>query len=111
MAHMLHDVDLDSLGSLVNRPGKFEGEPLWVPYFYDQSMNGDGVTIDLDESWGSSIEAFQVDAEESEAFNLPIGSWIVLEFCSNGFVFGHQAPIECTIESQVRDWWMEVQSK
>jgi hypothetical protein len=81
-------------------PGKFEGESPATEYFYEQMMNGDGETIYADyetneydekeynEEDGPHAELFHINAEESEAFNLPIGFWFMLTEDSQGFVMG-----------------------
>ena len=32
---------------IIKNPGKFEGESIMTPYFYEASLNGDGETISL----------------------------------------------------------------
>lgn len=77
-------------------PGKFEGEPPETAYYYEQWLNGDGDAIfplasdDLDNpDMGPEYTIFQVDANESEAFNLGCGSYVVLWEDSQGFVMLH----------------------
>jgi hypothetical protein len=46
------DYEIDSHG-IIRSPGKFEGEPRYVPYFWDAYLNGmadddDGVTLTFD---------------------------------------------------------------
>jgi hypothetical protein len=94
-------------------PGKFEGEPAETEYFYEQMMNGDGETIyasndsDSEDEYGSDTpcaELFQIDAYESEAFDLPIGRWFLLVEDSQGFVFGSVHETRDKAESAFNKW-------
>jgi hypothetical protein len=73
-------------------PGKFEGEPPETAYFYDQWANGDGedhCPTATDNETGTMYTVFKVDAEESEAFDLPVGAYVVLWEDPQGFVMTH----------------------
>lgn len=71
-------------------PRKFEGESPATEYFYEQMLGGDGEEIyadngeDGEEFTGEEYSAtiFHINAEESEAFDLPIGH------CSSGSANG-----------------------
>jgi hypothetical protein len=94
-------------------PGKFEGETAATEYFYEQSLKGDGETLfathldeEQDDYWetGNSAELFHIDAEESEAFNLPIGHWFLLVEDSQGFVMGSCHESQEGAEKEFRAW-------
>lgn len=70
-----YNVDAQSL--LITSHGKFEGEPLWVPYLWDQYLNGsfdediDGVLFfrvsEEDKVlWPELVECYAVALEESD---------------------------------------------
>lgn len=66
-------------------PGKFEGEPIYVPYFWDLVLDGNSNdTIDDD---GNLYSEILISREDRERFpEIPEGSKIVLWEDSNGFV-------------------------
>ena len=68
--------------------GKFEGEEWYAPYYWDAVLNGDGETIYCVEDVTQDIsgDLFQVSAEESEAFDIECGRWILVRNDSQGFV-------------------------
>lgn len=73
-------------------PGKFESEPPETTYYYEQWLNGDGDAIfPTADDFDSGIEysIFCVNAEESDAFDLGCGSYVVLWEDSQGFVMLH----------------------
>lgn len=81
--------DYSTRDGLISSPGKFEGEPLFVPYFYDIAMNGFGVAIygggedglELDGEW------FAIEDGDREAFpELENARFVVLWYSSDGFV-------------------------
>lgn len=95
------------------QPGKFEGEDAATEYFYDQMCNGDGETIwpatigDADDSGMNdepSAELFRIDAEEAEAFGLPIGHWFLLREDSQGFAIGSVHATREAAEQRFADW-------
>lgn len=75
--------------AMVSRPGKFEGEPRWVPYFYGQML--DGCSSECGEDWDS----FDIEAEEYKLFPELQGHKVVLlTYCDSGFVYGTLDPEE-----------------
>jgi hypothetical protein len=99
-----------------SRPGKFEGETADTEYFYERMCEGDGETIyayggdddqteaDFADTEEASAELFQVDAEESAAFGLPVGHWYLLREDSQGFVFGTVHATREQAEAKFRRW-------
>lgn len=89
-------------------PGKFEGESAATEYFYEQMLNGDGETIyaDGDPSADSSLaaEVFQIDADEADAFDLPVGHWFLLREDSNGFSYGSAHKTREAAERTFNKW-------
>lgn len=96
------------------RPGKFEGEMAATEYFYEQMCNGDGETVyapsedsdDIDDGadgWPCG-ELFRIDADESEAFGLPIGAWFLLREDSQGFAYGTHHETRELAEQYFRHW-------
>jgi hypothetical protein len=70
--------------SITSGPGKFECEPNYTPYYWEGVLEGDGedhVFADDD-----IVTTFCVDAYESEAFELPIHSWVMVWETDQGFV-------------------------
>ena len=67
----------------VKRPGKFEGEAPWVPYFYNAYMDGFGDYVD------EETQEFDVEAQDIAIFpELKGNSKVTLYFDSQGFVSG-----------------------
>jgi hypothetical protein len=50
----------------ITSPGKFEDEPIWIPYFYDLFLSGDGDTYD--DSCGHMVAEFNVCAADVTEF-------------------------------------------
>lgn len=74
--------------AMVKGPGKFECEPAWTAYFWDQVMNGDGEDR---VSGGDTISMFEPDAWEREAFPELEGYDVVSVYSdSRGFVVGNK---------------------
>lgn len=73
---------------IIRNPGKFEGEPLWVPYFWVQGLDG-CANLDVDGEDGSPpIWAFQVTDEDRTQFpELAKVYAVALEESDHGFVF------------------------
>ena len=78
---------------VIHSPGKFECEAVWVPYFWDLFMEGEGEEV-MDEDGEEVATRFRVDAEEEEAFadvlggELRCGATVELFEDSQGFVIG-----------------------
>jgi hypothetical protein len=89
-------------------PGKFEGETAATEYFHEQMLNGDGETIyvnyDNEFNDGPVAETFHVNAEESEAFDLPIGSTFMICGDSQGFVYGSIHANRAEAEAKFKSW-------
>jgi hypothetical protein len=89
------------------QPGKFEGESAATEYFYEQMLNGDGETVfpDIDgDICANSAELFHINADESEAFNLPIGHWFLLREDSQGFAYGTTHATRAEAEQKFQSW-------
>lgn len=73
----------DEYQATVNRPGQFEGEAPWVPYFWDVYLAGMA-----DDDDGETL-FFTVDATDAAMFpELTIGMTVCLEQRDDGFVNG-----------------------
>ena len=89
----LIESEFDVVDGVIQNPGKFEGEAVWVPYYWDLVMEREGEEV-CDENGEWEATRFQVDAEEEEAFadvlggKLKCGSTIELFQDSQGFVIG-----------------------
>lgn len=89
----------------VSRPGKFEGQPAYVPYFWESSLHGCGPEpiypdapdedeeedynpFDDDECYmGPAVYPFVVDADDAYLFpELAIGQTVYLYESDSGFV-------------------------
>ena len=68
--------------SYIMNPGKFEGEPIFTPYFYELAMNGMG------EPGPDNSDRFYVEPEDIQEFPELAGIITVeLQYSDNGFVF------------------------
>ena len=97
-------------------PGKFEGEIAATEYFYEQMLNGDGETIFAEipiadgpddfiyDEDAPQAEIFHVNADEAEAFDLPIGSVFMIREDSQGFVYGSMHPTHEKAEAKFNSW-------
>jgi hypothetical protein len=91
------------------QPGKFEGESAATEYFHEQMLNGDGEYYFPDETDDGmndapSCSVFQIDVEESEAFDLTLGYWFLLWEDSQGFAYGKAFATREQAESHFRIW-------
>ena len=59
-ADIIAEYDVDTHGT-IRSPGKFEGEPVYAPYFYDALMNG---FADDDDG----VASFNIDANDIKEF-------------------------------------------
>jgi hypothetical protein len=96
-------------------PGKFEGESPETEYFYEQMLDSSGgetmyapqtddeMEGDYDDQTPCA-EVFQIDADESDAFDLPIGHWFLLCTDSQGFVYGSVHPTREAAERAFNEW-------
>lgn len=85
-------------------PGKFEGENPATEYFYGLMLDGDGETIYPAEDSDFRADIFTVDADEAEAFGLPIGSVYMIREDSQGFAIGSSHPTREDAEKRFADW-------
>lgn len=77
--------DYRIINGRIANPGKFQGEPRWVPYFYD-------LEDDLQVEDGACVvcRAFQLTPEERQRFPELKGVFaVVLAETDDGFVTGH----------------------
>ena len=72
---------------IIRNPGKYELEHVWVPYYWDLALDGDGED-ELDDDGEVMATRFVVDSEEAEAFGLECGATVELFEDSQGFVIG-----------------------
>ena len=102
-------IDVPRYKEMVRGPGRFEGEPPETAYYYEQAMNGDGEMFfpDLDDSDDDDrfFDGFEVNAEESEAFGLPIGSWYLIRTDSQGFIIWLNEPNRAAAEASVNKYF------
>jgi hypothetical protein len=76
-----HDFSVDQYG-LITDKGKFEREPLFMPYFYEKFLSGDGDCCDAD---GTVL--FFINDDDRKLFpSLADCETIILIFHDNGFV-------------------------
>lgn len=96
-------------------PGKFEGETAATCYFHEQMLNGEGETIyesnfiEIDENEDfvedcRKADLFDVNADESEAFDLPIGAIFMIREDSQGFVYGFVHANRAEAEAKFKSW-------
>ena len=72
---------------VIRNPGKFELEHVWVPYYWELALDGEGED-ELDENGEVMATTFVVDSEEAEAFGLDCGATVELFEDSQGYVIG-----------------------
>ena len=72
---------------IIRNPGKFERECVWVPYYWDLALNGEGED-EFDEDGEVLATEFVVDSEEAEAFGLECGATVEVFEGSLGYVIG-----------------------
>ena len=72
---------------IIRNPGKFELEHVWVPYYWDLVLDGEGED-ELDENGEVLATEFVVDSDEAEAFGLECGATVEVSEDSQGFVIG-----------------------
>lgn len=71
---------------MVSRPGKFENEPIYSPYFWDIVMNGFSDDI-LDDN-GETIDVCFINEKDLTLFPELKGTYAILIFQDNsGFVY------------------------
>ena len=77
----------DEYVNIVSHPGKFEGEPAWVPYFWDLTM--DGGADDVDDDNGTDIYIFTIQEDDIAVFPELAGmSYVEVWETDQGFVCG-----------------------
>ena len=83
--------DYKVVGGIIRSPGKFEGEPIWAPYFWEALLNGEA---DTDEGGVATFTVTKEDVAQfadiyggTEIGDLSVGEVVVLECCDNGFVY------------------------
>ena len=70
-------------------PGKFEGQPLWVVYFYAMSLDGDGEVLHDMEEDGDVEVKMEVNSEERWVFpDLQDATHVSILEDSVGFAYG-----------------------
>ena len=80
-ADVYRDYKVSDEVPIIVSPGKFEGEWVWAPYFYDAMLNGDGE--EEDDGW----LAFVVGPEDLKEFpELDGVKWVSLYEREDGFV-------------------------
>ena len=102
-------IDATKYQEQVKGPGKFEGEPAETTYYWDRMLEGDGDSVARwsdDDPDGECEpvfdgELFEVDCEESEAFDLPIGSYVVLWTDSQGFTMSKNFETREAVDSWI----------
>jgi len=78
----------DEYVDIVERPGKFEGEEPYVPYFYDMAM--EGAQDDVSFVGDMQIDWFRIDSEDARMFpelEDEVGDWVGIAEDYQGFIF------------------------
>lgn len=63
---ILKDYDVNEHG-IIQTPGKFEAEMLYVPHFYDFTLDGSGEVLD----WPDGAETYLVDVDDKDKKDWP----------------------------------------
>lgn len=78
-------------GDLIEAPGKFEGEPLWAPYFWEQ---------DADEDDGEGVYTYHVTEKDRAIFpELKAIKTVFLEEDDQGFVTSDYEEVDAEAET------------
>ena len=80
---ILKDYKVDEHGIIMS-PGKFEGEMLYVPYFWDISLDGGG--LDEGEDW-CSLKIESEDYAEFPELIKGVDDYIILSTSESGFIY------------------------
>ena len=73
----------------ITDPGKFEGEPLWVSFAYDASLNGDGDQYGDVSELGEHICYLVVDDKDRKEWGLDANVYgVSIMETDMGFVYG-----------------------
>lgn len=81
---LLQQYDVNDRG-IITTSGKFEGEPLWAPYFYEFASDGEELSF---EGSGDYISLIEISEEDRREFpELPGGKYIYLVESMGGFVY------------------------
>jgi hypothetical protein len=90
-------------------PGRFQGEPRWLPYFYELMLDGSGQVLD----WPSGETTTLVDIYEGDVRLYPeLVEYVVvaIEENSDGFVFGKaltEDQVDLIERQNEREWSSE----
>lgn len=76
---------------MTKSPGKFEGEPAYVPYFYELVMDG-GSDEALTDGESVTYDVFKITDEDKTMFPelLGVGHYVILHYTNDGFVIGRE---------------------
>ena len=87
---VIREYGLPDDATRITTPGKFEGEPLWAPYFWEAALDGSG---DFDEIDGVYVSTFDIDPDDVKAFP-ELGQFAKVQVWENdqGFVFTSAVP-------------------
>jgi hypothetical protein len=75
-----------TVNGIIKSPGKFEGEPIWAPYFYEAATTC-GADVDLGPKWALKVEVF--DRREFPGMLDDVYAVSLWE-TDNGFVYSNQ---------------------
>lgn len=104
--------DIARYRELVSRPGAFELEPVWTPYYWELSLDGDGeihafyADDDPDCECEPVVEfvEFVVDYDESRALDIELGSHVLLWTDSQGFILARAFEDRDTMLAFIDRW-------
>jgi len=74
-----------TVGTYIRSPGKFEGESIWAPYFWNAVLNGEGDHEDIDGRLCSRVDIVADDLREFP--ELKGAKAVRLSEDDNGFVY------------------------
>jgi hypothetical protein len=93
-----HDFELDEHGLIIDS-GKFEGQPIWVPYFFDFADEGE-VLSTLEEGCGEYVSLIKLDNEDKQRFlDLKDDLYIIIIETDDGFASGYTLTTEQEAEN------------
>jgi len=73
---------------LISEPGKFEGEPFYVPYLWDLVLDGKGEIVDNPDRPDTTMDQIELTDEDKMRYPELVGyDYALLWEDDNGFVY------------------------
>jgi hypothetical protein len=87
MTRIQIEADYHVVEGIIRSPGKFEGEPVYVPYFFDLMLNGMADESYEDDATGNTADYFNITPADRQEFpELEEVARVILYYRTDGFV-------------------------